>query len=174
MIDTVGWLTRRKGKEIKVVALLGNALTEISVPQPCGLGEARGRCEASRVGRRGCEPQPSSSSFWFITVPFPLTAPTVRLSSHSRSFRPSDRGQKLISAMVLEAGYPNTTGFRKVVKATILIKKKAGLSDADFIEHYNHKHAQMAAPVLEKHNCLTYSLVDLPPPPARATIKHSP
>ncbi|KAJ9629335.1 hypothetical protein H2203_001708 [Taxawa tesnikishii (nom. ined.)] len=62
--------------------------------------------------------------------------------------------------MVLEAGYPNTTGFRKVVKATILIKKKAGLSDADFIEHYNHKHAQMAAPVLEKHNCLTYSLRD--------------
>jgi len=34
---------------------------------------------------------------------------------------------------VLEAGYPNTTGFRKVVKATILVKKKPGLSDADFI-----------------------------------------
>lgn len=61
--------------------------------------------------------------------------------------------------MVLEAGYPNTTGFRKVVKATILVKKKPGLSDADFIEHYNHKHAQMAASVLEKHNVITYSLV---------------
>ncbi|KAK3667250.1 hypothetical protein LTR22_001766 [Elasticomyces elasticus] len=58
--------------------------------------------------------------------------------------------------MVLEAGYPNTTGFRKVVKATILVKKKPGMSDADFIEHYNHKHAQMAAPVLERHN--TYCL----------------
>ncbi|KAK0265539.1 hypothetical protein LTR91_016924 [Friedmanniomyces endolithicus] len=60
--------------------------------------------------------------------------------------------------MVLEAGYPNTTGFRKVVKATILVKKKPGMSDEDFIQHYNHKHAQMAAPVLEKHNVITYSL----------------
>ncbi|TKA29450.1 hypothetical protein B0A50_03462 [Salinomyces thailandicus] len=60
--------------------------------------------------------------------------------------------------MVLEAGYPNTTGFRKVVKATILIKKKPGLSDEDFIQHYNHTHAQLAAPILEKHNCITYSL----------------
>ena len=63
--------------------------------------------------------------------------------------------------MVLEAGYANTTGFRKVVKATILVKKKPGMSDEDFIQHYNHKHAQMAAPVLEKHNCITYSLVRL-------------
>lgn len=61
--------------------------------------------------------------------------------------------------MVLEAGYPSTTGFRKVVKATILVKKKEGMTDADFIEHYNHKHAQMAAPVLQKHNVITYSLV---------------
>ncbi|KAK0813912.1 hypothetical protein LTR91_021352 [Friedmanniomyces endolithicus] len=60
--------------------------------------------------------------------------------------------------MVLEAGYPNTTGFRKVVKATILVKKKPGMSDEDFIQHYNHKHAQMAAPVLEKHKVITYSL----------------
>ncbi|KAK6432558.1 hypothetical protein LTR95_011267 [Oleoguttula sp. CCFEE 5521] len=63
--------------------------------------------------------------------------------------------------MVLEAGYPNTKGFRKVVKATILVKKKPGMSDADFIEHYNHKHAQMAASVLQKHNVITYSLVCL-------------
>jgi len=63
------------------------------------------------------------------------------------------------SNMVLEAGYPNTTGFRKVVKATILVKKKPGMSDEDFIQHYNHHHAQMAAPVLEKHHVLTYSLV---------------
>jgi hypothetical protein len=63
--------------------------------------------------------------------------------------------------MVLEAGYPSTTGFRKVVKATILVRKKPGMSDADFIEHYNHKHAQMAAPVLQKHNVITYSLVGI-------------
>lgn len=61
--------------------------------------------------------------------------------------------------MVLEAGYPSTTGFRKVVKATILVKKKEGMTDDDFIEHYNHKHAQIAAPVLQKHNVITYSLV---------------
>ncbi|KAI5202012.1 hypothetical protein AUEXF2481DRAFT_172790 [Aureobasidium subglaciale EXF-2481] len=60
--------------------------------------------------------------------------------------------------MVLEAGYPNTTGFRKVVKATILVKKKPGLSDADFISHYNTKHAEMAKGVLMKHGCITYSL----------------
>ncbi|THY36061.1 hypothetical protein D6D01_00769 [Aureobasidium pullulans] len=61
--------------------------------------------------------------------------------------------------MVLEAGYPNTTGFRKVVKATILVKKKPGLSDADFISHYNTKHAEMAKGVLLTHGCITYSLV---------------
>jgi hypothetical protein len=61
--------------------------------------------------------------------------------------------------MVLEAGYPSTTGFRKVVKATILVRKKPGMSDEAFIDHYNHVHAQMAAPVLQKHNVITYSLV---------------
>jgi hypothetical protein len=61
--------------------------------------------------------------------------------------------------MVLEAGYPSTTGFRKVVKATILVRKKPGMTDEAFIEHYNHVHAQMAAPVLQKHNVITYSLV---------------
>jgi hypothetical protein len=61
--------------------------------------------------------------------------------------------------MVLEAGYPNTTGFRKVTKATILIKKKEGMSDEDFIRHYNNVHAQMAAPVVQKHNAISYSLV---------------
>ncbi|KAK7510378.1 EthD domain-containing protein [Phyllosticta citriasiana] len=60
--------------------------------------------------------------------------------------------------MVLEAGYPNTSGFRKVTKATILIKKKEGMSDQDFIAHYNHRHAQMAAPVLLRHGIISYSL----------------
>lgn len=64
-----------------------------------------------------------------------------------------------IATMVLESGYPNTTGFRKVTKVTVLIKKKPGMSDEDFIEHYNHKHATMAAPVLLRHNVITYSLV---------------
>lgn len=61
--------------------------------------------------------------------------------------------------MVLEAGYAGTTGFQKVTKATILIKKKPSMSDADFINHYNHIHANMAAPVLLKHNVISYSLV---------------
>ena len=65
----------------------------------------------------------------------------------------------IVATMVLEAGYPSTTGFRKVVKATILVRKKPGMSDEAFIEHYNHVHAQMAAPVLQKHNVITYSLV---------------
>ncbi|KAF2427572.1 hypothetical protein EJ08DRAFT_637309 [Tothia fuscella] len=60
--------------------------------------------------------------------------------------------------MVLEAGYPNTTGFRKVVKATILVKKKEETSDEDFIKHYNGVHAQLAAPVLLKHKIISYSL----------------
>jgi hypothetical protein len=63
--------------------------------------------------------------------------------------------------MVLEAGYPGTTGFRKVVKVTVYVKKKDGMSDADFIEHYNNKHAQMAATVLLKHNVISYSLVGI-------------
>jgi len=61
--------------------------------------------------------------------------------------------------MVLEAGYPGTTGFRKVVKVTVYVKKKDGMSDSDFIEHYNKKHAQMAADVLLKHKIISYSLV---------------
>jgi hypothetical protein len=32
------------------------------------------------------------------------------------------------------------------------------MSDMDFVDHYNHKHAQMAAVVLQKHNVLSYSL----------------
>jgi len=63
--------------------------------------------------------------------------------------------------MVLEAGYPNTTGFRKVVKATVLVKKKEGISDEDFIKHYNNVHAQLAAPVLQRHKIISYSLVRL-------------
>ncbi|KAF2095879.1 hypothetical protein NA57DRAFT_43786 [Rhizodiscina lignyota] len=60
--------------------------------------------------------------------------------------------------MVLEAGYPNTTGFRKVVKVTVMVKKKDGISDDDFIKHYNNVHAQLAAPVLQRHKIITYSL----------------
>ena len=55
-------------------------------------------------------------------------------------------------------GYPDTTGFRKVVKATIYIKKKEGMSDADFIEYYNTNHAQRAVPILQRHGIISYSL----------------
>lgn len=58
-----------------------------------------------------------------------------------------------------EPGYPNTHGFRKVVKCTIYIKKKAGMSDEDFIEYYNNQHAQRAVPILQKHGIISYSLV---------------
>lgn len=66
--------------------------------------------------------------------------------------------------MVLEAGYPwaSDAGFRKVTKATILVKKKAGISDEDFVNHYNKVHAQMAATVLLKHKIISYSLVGPP------------
>ncbi|KAF2113787.1 EthD domain-containing protein [Lophiotrema nucula] len=57
-----------------------------------------------------------------------------------------------------EPGYPGTTGFRKVVKATILIKKKDGMSDEDFIAHYNNVHAQRAVPILQRHGIIGYSL----------------
>jgi hypothetical protein len=60
------------------------------------------------------------------------------------------------------AGYANTTGFRKVVKATIYIKKKEGMSDEDFIEYYNTKHARSAVPILQRHGVISYSLVPLP------------
>lgn len=63
--------------------------------------------------------------------------------------------------MVLEAGYPGTTGFRKVVKVTVMVKKKDGISDDDFIKHYNGVHAQLAAPVLLRHQIISYSLVGL-------------
>lgn len=58
-----------------------------------------------------------------------------------------------------QAGYPNTEGFRKVVKATIYIKKKQGMSDEDFIDYYNNKHAQRAVPILQRHGIISYSLV---------------
>jgi hypothetical protein len=61
--------------------------------------------------------------------------------------------------MVLEAGYSGTTGFRKVDKVRVMVKKREGMSDFDFVEHYNNQHAQMAAPVLLKHKVISYSLV---------------
>lgn len=59
----------------------------------------------------------------------------------------------------LQAGYANTTGFRKVVKATIYIKKKDGMSDDAFVAYYNHHHAQRAVPILQRHGIISYSLV---------------
>ena len=41
----------------------------------------------------------------------------------------------------------------------IMIKKKDGMSDADFIEHYNGVHAQMAVPFVQKYGAISYSLV---------------
>jgi hypothetical protein len=64
-----------------------------------------------------------------------------------------------------EAGYPGTTGFRKVVKATIFIKKKDSMSDNDFIAYYNTQHAQRAVPILQRHNIISYSLVLAHSPP---------
>lgn len=61
----------------------------------------------------------------------------------------------------LEAGYENTTGFRKVVKATLFVKKEYGMSDADFVEYHN-EHAQRAVPILQRHGIISYSLVILP------------
>jgi hypothetical protein len=61
-----------------------------------------------------------------------------------------------------EPGYPNTTGFRKVVKATIMVKKKEGMSDEDFVEYYNTQHAQRAVPILQRHGIISYSLVNTP------------
>ena len=43
------------------------------------------------------------------------------------------------------------------------MKKKPEISDADFIKHYNEKHAQAAAPVLLKHKIISYSLVRVRP-----------
>ncbi|PVI04298.1 hypothetical protein DM02DRAFT_611561 [Periconia macrospinosa] len=57
-----------------------------------------------------------------------------------------------------QAGYPDTSGFRKVVKASIMVKKKQGLSDAQFIDYYNNHHAQKAVPLLLRHGIISYSL----------------
>lgn len=59
------------------------------------------------------------------------------------------------------AGYasPCGVGFRKVVKCTIMIKKKAGMTDEDFVSYYNTRHARMATEVVVRYQCITYSLV---------------
>ncbi len=61
------------------------------------------------------------------------------------------------------AGYASTAGagFRKVVKCTIMIKKKAGMSDEDFVTYYNTRHARMATEVISRYRPITYSLVSL-------------
>lgn len=79
--------------------------------------------------------------------------------------------------MVLQPGYPtllspsptpknpnpitlnHPENFRRVTKATILVKKKEGLSDEEFVKHYCDVHAQMARSVLERHGCEGYSIV---------------
>jgi hypothetical protein len=58
-----------------------------------------------------------------------------------------------------QAGYVTTTGFRKVIKATIYVKKKDGMSDEDFVEYYNTKHAQSTVPILQRHGIISYNLV---------------
>lgn len=61
--------------------------------------------------------------------------------------------------MVLEAGYSFTSdNFRHIVKLTILIRKRPGMEDAAFVQHYNNIHAQMAAPLALKHNIISYTL----------------
>lgn len=40
-----------------------------------------------------------------------------------------------------------------------MVKKKQGLSDAEYIDYYNHHHAQKAVPLLLRHGILSYSLV---------------
>lgn len=59
------------------------------------------------------------------------------------------------------AGYasPSGAGFRKVVKCTIMIKKKVGMSDEDFVAYYNTRHARMATEVVLRYRPITYSLV---------------
>ncbi|KAF2746081.1 hypothetical protein M011DRAFT_425986, partial [Sporormia fimetaria CBS 119925] len=57
-----------------------------------------------------------------------------------------------------EAGYPGTTGFRKIVKASIFIKKKEGMTDEAFIQYYNTQHARRAVPILCRHGIISYSL----------------
>lgn len=84
----------------------------------------------------------------------------------SQGWLPSLTVESLIKLPIMvpkafQAGYPDTTGFRKVVKATIYIKKKDGMADEDFIEYYNTKHAQRAVPILQRHGIISYSLVIL-------------
>jgi hypothetical protein len=88
-----------------------------------------------------------------------------------RLFSPTGhQGTSIMSTpAAFQAGYPNTTGFRKVVKATVYIKKKHGMSDEDFIEYYNNNHAQRAVPILQRHGIISYSLVKQPFPAAIGT-----
>lgn len=72
---------------------------------------------------------------------------------------PEAEREKMKGNPGLSAGYLGSTGFRKVVKCTILIKKKDGMSDEDFVEYYNNKHAQMATDVILRHQPIAYSLV---------------
>lgn len=109
-------------------------------------------------GREGTHAGPTASS-----PPQYIFNATFRYSPSrtlSASLRPPCRTLNLLATMVLAPGYtfPAASHMRKVVKATILIKKKPGLPDADFVTHYNTVHAQLAAPILLKHNIISYTL----------------
>ncbi|EST09189.1 EthD domain protein [Kalmanozyma brasiliensis GHG001] len=45
----------------------------------------------------------------------------------------------------------------KVVKVTVNLTKKEGVSDQEFSRYYAQTHGALAAPVLLRHNCISYS-----------------
>lgn len=46
-----------------------------------------------------------------------------------------------------------------MVKVTVCLKKKQGISDEEFSRYYAQTHAALAGPVLVKHNCVSYTQV---------------
>lgn len=57
-----------------------------------------------------------------------------------------------------EAGYPNTSGFRKVVKATIMVKKKDGMSDDDFVQVTRSQLHEQANPGITRSSTTTITM----------------
>ncbi len=61
--------------------------------------------------------------------------------------------------MSLSAPSSSPGKWTKMVKVTVCLKKKQGISDEEFSRYYAQTHAALAGPVLLKHNCVSYTQV---------------
>lgn len=61
--------------------------------------------------------------------------------------------------MSAQASSASPGKWAKVVKVTVSLTKKEGISDEEFSRYYAQTHGALAGPILLRHNCVSYTQV---------------